>query len=86
MFEQTQLTPILRKREVIKLFGFSNSTFYDRINKGEMTPGISLGGRAVGWPENELDTIQKAMIAGYSQDQLKELVSQLIEQRTNPIN
>lgn len=87
MFNQT--TPVitmLRKPEVKNAFGLSNSTFHERINDGLMTPGVSLGGRAVAWPSYEVNAVLSALIAGKSQDEIKELVNQLIEQRTNTIN
>jgi len=50
---------VLRKKQVLNKTGFSNSTLYLRISKGEFPPPISLsgggGGRAVGWVESEVD-------------------------------
>lgn len=88
MSEQTQspLITLLRKPVVLKALGLSNSTFYERISKGEIPPGVSLGGRSVAWPDYEVKAVLTAIIAGKSQDEIKELVNQLVEQRTNPIN
>ena len=45
---------LLRKREVLKLIGLSNSTFYNRIKKGAIKPGVPMGPRLKGWPASEI--------------------------------
>jgi prophage regulatory protein len=51
---------IIRKAEVLRRTGFSASTLYLRIAKGEFPRQVSLGARSVGWIEHEID----AWIAG----------------------
>jgi len=46
---------ILRLPSIIELTGLSRSTIYLRISKGEFPAPISLGGRAVGWVENDVN-------------------------------
>lgn len=46
---------ILRLPEVRSRTGLSRSSIYLRIAKGEFPPPVSLGGRAVGWPEAEVE-------------------------------
>lgn len=46
---------ILRLPEVIEKTGFSRGTIYLRIATESFPAAISLGGRAVGWVESELD-------------------------------
>ena len=46
---------LLRKREVLKRTGLSNSTFYNRIKQGVIKPGVPMGPRLRGWPESEID-------------------------------
>ncbi len=62
-------------------FGVAISSWYELIDKGLMTPGVSLGGRSVAWPAHELDSIAAARIAGKSDDEIRELVKQLIAAR-----
>lgn len=50
---QTKLT-ILRRKQVEKRTGLSRSTIYLRIQEGSFPKPISLGARAVGWLENEI--------------------------------
>ncbi len=45
---------ILRLPSVIELTGLSRSTIYLRVSKGEFPAPVSLGGRAVGWVEDEV--------------------------------
>lgn len=46
---------ILRISCVIQRTGLSKSTIYSRISEGSFPSPISLGGRSVGWIENEID-------------------------------
>jgi len=46
---------ILRLTEVIERTGLSRSTIYLRVSKGEFPSPISLGGRSIGFLENEYD-------------------------------
>lgn len=46
---------ILRLPAVKARTGLSRSTIYLRISEGKFPSPISLGGRAVGWVETEID-------------------------------
>ena len=46
---------ILRLPTVKELTGLSRSTIYLRISEGEFPASISLGGRAVGWVEEDIN-------------------------------
>lgn len=46
---------ILRLPEVKARTGLSRSTIYLRITEGDFPPSVSLGGRAVGWLESDID-------------------------------
>lgn len=49
------VTSILRLPSVQKRTGLSRSTIYLRISEGNFPKPISLGGRAVGWIEDEIN-------------------------------
>ncbi len=49
------VTKILRLPAVIACTGLSRSTIYLRISEGSFPAPVSLGGRAVGWIEAEVD-------------------------------
>ncbi|RZO86146.1 MAG: AlpA family transcriptional regulator [Oceanococcus sp.] len=46
---------ILRLPEVRARTGLSRSTIYQRMSKGEFPSPVSLGDRAVGWVEQEVE-------------------------------
>lgn len=46
---------ILRLPEVIQLTGLSRSSIYLRIANHQFPESVSLGGRAVGWLEQDVD-------------------------------
>ncbi|WP_166257679.1 helix-turn-helix transcriptional regulator [Marinobacter salicampi] len=46
---------ILRLPSVKSLTGLSRSTIYLRISQGKFPQPIALGGRTVGWIEEEID-------------------------------
>ena len=46
---------ILRLPVIKELTGLSRSTIYLRMSNGEFPPSISLGGRAVGWLEGDVN-------------------------------
>lgn len=49
------VTSILRLPAVQKRTGLSRSSIYQRISEGNFPKSISLGGRAVGWIEEEIN-------------------------------
>jgi len=58
---QTALT-ILRRKQVEQRVALSRSTIYDRIKTGTFPAPISLGAKAVGWIESEIDAWLTAQI------------------------
>ena len=65
---------ILRLPAIETGTGLSRSTIYLRIEEGLFPKPVSLGGRAVGWPANEVETLNAARIAGKSDAEVRELV------------
>ena len=54
---------ILRLPKVKFQTGLSRTAIYDRIAKGEFPPQISLGSRAVGWLESDIQNWIKQRLA-----------------------
>ena len=55
---------LLRKREILRITGLSNSTFYNRIKAGAIKPGVPIGPRMKAWPESEIQAyIQSCIVA-----------------------
>lgn len=61
--------------------GYSRSTIYLRIAQGLWTKPVSLGLRAVGWPANEIDSLNAARISGKTDAEIRELVQALHTKR-----
>lgn len=73
---------IIRRPEVLEITGWSKSTLYNRIKDGLFPNSINLGARAVGFVEGECNNVIQAMIAGYSEQQLKSLVKDIVTNRS----
>ena len=73
---------IIRRPEVLSKTGWSKSTLYNRLKEGLFPTPISLGVRSIGFVESECDRVIQAMIAGYSEQQLRDLVQDLIANRS----
>ena len=56
------------------------SSLYADIKKGTWTPPVRMG-RASAWPAHETQALLAARLAGASDDELRALVRQLLEQR-----
>jgi prophage regulatory protein len=54
---------ILRRKQVQERTGLSRSTIYLRITQGTFPKTISLGDRAVGWLESEINEWLNARVA-----------------------
>ena len=76
------LSRIIRRPEVLTKLGRSKSALYNDVKSGLFVPPISIGARAVGWVESECDKVIQAMIAGYSEQQLKDLVQDIVANRS----
>jgi len=71
------VTALYRRPAVEQVTGKSRSTLYREIKAGLFTRPVPIGGDRVAWPANEIDAINKARIAGKSDDEIKELVKNL---------
>jgi prophage regulatory protein len=67
----------LRLPTVLRERGRSRSAHYLDIQQGLFTHPVQIGLRAVGWPANELATLNVARIAGKSEADIRALVMQL---------
>jgi len=73
---------ILRLPAIKQLTGYSRSTIYLRAKQGLFPAPIKIGARAVGWPENEVNAINAARIAGKTDDEIKSLVDSFYADNT----
>ncbi|MDM0018386.1 helix-turn-helix transcriptional regulator [Variovorax saccharolyticus] len=59
----------------------SNTSWYADIANGVVPAGVPVGLRGKGWNESELDAVLAARAAGWNDDQVRQLVRGLIEER-----
>ena len=79
--DQSNTAALSRMPIAMKRTGFSKSTIYNKINAGIFPQSIRVGLRAVAFVESELDAYLNALIQGKSNEQIKELILELVEQR-----
>lgn len=72
---------ILRRPGLCARTGKSMSSNYRDIDDGLLTKPLPIGDRAVGWPDYEIEAINQARLWGKSDEEIKKLVSWLMEAR-----
>jgi prophage regulatory protein len=72
---------LLRLETVVSRRGRSRPQLYVDIKRGTMTPPVRLGCKLSAWPSHEIDALNRAEIAGASQDELRALVQELVALR-----
>jgi prophage regulatory protein len=60
---------------------FKRATTYARIQDGTFPPAVKVG-RLSCWPARELARVNEALVAGKSDTELRQLVADLVAQRT----
>lgn len=76
-----QLEEFISPAEMPKYTGNAYSTNYADVKDGLLPPPVKTRGRSSGWVAREVAAVQKARIAGKTEDEIKELVRQLVLQR-----
>ena len=71
-----------RRKHVQAVTGLSRSSIYLRVTQGLLPTPVALGARAVGWPQAEIEAVNRARIAGHDDAALRALVLALVAQRT----
>lgn len=73
----------IRASKAQKALGLPKSSFYSQISEGLLPPSIQLGKRSVGWLESEINAVICARIQGKSEEEIKSLVQNLVNNRKN---
>ncbi len=73
---------LLKDVEVAGRLGMARSTTWESVRLGTLTVPIRRGAKWSRWPSHEIDRIEAAIVAGASDDELRELVRELMEART----
>jgi prophage regulatory protein len=68
---------ILRLPEVLRDRARSRTSHYADIQQGLFPAPIKIGRRAVGWPAAEVEILNAARIAGRTEEQIRQLVTQI---------
>lgn len=76
------MAKLLRLPSVEDKSASKHSYIYQLIAQGLFPKPVKIGRRAVAWPENEVDAVISARIAGKSDDEIRLLVSTLAAART----
>lgn len=72
---------IIRRPALLEFLQISRSNLYKKIEDGLWPKPIQLGSRAVGFLSTENEQMLAAMIAGKTQDEIKQLVKTLENSR-----
>jgi prophage regulatory protein len=72
---------ILRLPQVKAKTGLGRATIYAQQAEGLFPPNFSLGARAVGWIESEIEQVIVARAAGADPATIKALVADLVARR-----
>ena len=74
-----------RVPRVMARLGLSRSTTYSQIADGLLPPPVRIGPRCVAIPDDEIDSVVSARIAGQDDDQIRDLVTKLVEARRSAV-
>lgn len=72
---------MLKLPEVESRSGLKHSSLYSRAKDELFTPPVKLSSRSSAWPEHEVEAINRARLAGKSDDEVRQLVRDLVAQR-----
>jgi prophage regulatory protein len=68
---------IRRLPPVLAQTGYTRSKVYSDMDKGLFTKQIKIGPRAMGWLSTEVDALIAARVAGKTDDEIRQLVTEL---------
>ena len=75
------LTTLIRAPKVGDLRGYGRSQVYADVARGILPPPIRRSRKMSVWPAFEIEAVNRAEISGASEEEIKALVKQLVEQR-----
>jgi prophage regulatory protein len=79
--KQMSLPKLLKLPVVRDSLAAGTTNVYDQVKDGLLTPPVKHG-RTSCWPEDEILQIQRALIAGKSVEERRQLVRQLVAARS----
>jgi prophage regulatory protein len=77
---------ILKLTEVCQVTGNSRSKIYAEANAGLFPAPIKTGMRASGWIAREVDAVNRARVAGWTDEEIRGLVTRLKAARARALD
>ena len=72
---------LIQIRDVCQRTGLAKSTVHEHVARGLMPPAIEISRSWGAWWDREIDQLIGARIAGFTNDQIRELVTRLVAER-----
>ena len=72
---------LIRKSQVQKRYSCGKTLCQNKINEGLIPPPLKLGSRGVAFFESEINAALAVTIAGYTDEQIKQFVRDLVAKR-----
>lgn len=71
----------LRLSDILERRRTSRTVTYRNIAAGTFPPPVKLGPNTSAWPEHEIEALDRAQLAGASEDEVRALVSSIVVAR-----
>ncbi len=71
----------LRLPTVCDRTGKPKSTVYREVGEGLLPPPVRIGERASAWPDDEIDAVNRARLRGQTNNEIRHLVTELVNAR-----
>jgi prophage regulatory protein len=78
-------TKMMRLQAVTSSIGLSKSKIYADIKNGLFLPPVAIGPRARAWGEHEVDSVNRAYLAGKTEAEIRRVIADLIAARTSVV-
>jgi prophage regulatory protein len=72
---------MIRLPEVKTKTGHGRSTIYQRVKLGLLPPPVRISDKSSAWPDDEIDAVNHALVAGQSTSEIRTLVATLVGNR-----
>lgn len=82
LFLNNTETNLLRLPQAASLTGLSRASFYRQVKESLLPSQIRIGPNSVAWLSHEIEAVLAARICGYSDDEIKSMVKDIIQQRS----
>lgn len=76
---------LLRLPAVLSLYPAKRTSLYMQMQRGLFPQSVSISGKAVAWPANEVTAVIAARIAGRSDEAVRDLVQKLKAERSSTL-